>query len=195
MIRWFGQLTSSIKRFPQILFHPATYFPSAQYPLLDSVVVISLLFLVTLFQKLLWIDPSKTNVTFGWVIEQAAVNSLFVWSVFTSIFYAILAIFKKTTALTEIFGRAGSVGLPLAISTFLSVISLLFVRIIHLPLNMPVWLTAQNILSWLGLAMSWPGLFGYFLLYHGYKLKRTWAALIPGLLFILFITGWILPSL
>lgn len=192
---WFKQLIVSLKRLPQILFHPDIYFANFRLPLFDGIVVIVILFLGTLFQKLLWVESSTGGLSIGWALEQAAANSLLVWSIFFTVYYAVSTLFKKNVNPIDLVGWIGSAGLPLAVTTLISALSWLIGRFFNLSLIMPIWLNIQNILAWIGLALSWPGLFGYFLLYDGLKLKKLWAVLIPGGIFAIILLGWFLPSI
>lgn len=179
-------LGDSIKRTPSLLTHPRRYFGESAPSLLDGTLVIFLLFLFTLIQKLLWLEPGVGRMTFGWATEQAFVNSLLVWSIFFTLFYITLFLLRQSVSLAALAGQVGAAGAPLAVVTFLS--DLLWLPTLWMPslAGLPFWLPFHHVLSWLGLVLSWPGLFGYFLLREGYKTKQLWALFIPGAALIVF---------
>ncbi len=180
-LRNFSRSTiESYKRLPGILTNPRAYFSHNSMFLLDGVWVILLLFIATLAQKLLWIEPGKERLSVGWAVEQAFVNCLLVWSIFFTLIYAALIVMKRPVNLAVLAGQVGAAGLPLVIATLFS--DLLWLLVLPLPVlsGSSAWVILHQILSWLGLILSWPGLFGYFLLYHGYNSKRLWAILLPG---------------
>jgi len=185
---------AAIKHLPQILIHSQVYFENSSQSLFDGIWVILFLFVSTFCQKLLWVDVSGGRISTGWALEQALVNSLLAWSLFLTLFYILLALFKKNINLSTLVGQTGVAGLPLAAATLISALSWLIGGWAGLNVTSSGWYTIQSILTFTGLALSWTGLFGYFLMNRGYHIKQLWAALISGGFFILLLIGTLISS-
>jgi hypothetical protein len=178
--KFFPSLVASMKRLPGICVAPRNYFATVSAPLWDGGIVFVVLFLVTFAQKLLWVDPGKARLTVWWALEQSFMNSLLAWSIFFSLFFTLLTILRKPVTLVGLAGQVGAAGMPLVVATLLS--DVLWLLVLAFPgfSSLPYWLTLHQILAWAGLLLSWPGLYGYYLLRDGYKIKQLWAVLLPG---------------
>ncbi len=186
-------LGDSIKRAPSLLTHPRRYFGESAPSLLDGTLVIFLLFRFTLIQKLLWLEPGVERLTFGWAMEMAIVNSLLVWSIFMALFSFVLAFTRQTINYASLAGQVGAAGAPLAVTTVISAVLGLLALLAPSISQMVFWAPLLTLLAWVGLVLSWPGLFGYFLLREAYKMKQLWAVLIPGAALIVMILPTVLP--
>jgi hypothetical protein len=186
-------MINSLKRLRSIFRNPGSYFADPEVSMLDGAVVILALFLVTFLQKLVWADPSTQAIAPLEALKEAAINSLMVWSLFSVFFFALGRIFKKYPNLMKICGMVGAAGVPVVITTFISALSWLAGSFIDLDPILPQWLFLQNGLTWLGLALSWPGLFGYHLLYDGLKISRVWSILLTVTAFAIIVAGKLLP--
>lgn len=186
-----SDLLASLRRLPYILRHPRRYFadPSSAF-LFDGVVVIFLLFLATLAQKLLVVSPGSPFSKYLWAGEEALVNSLMVWSLFLAINSLVLGLARRQVNYSVLSGQLGVVAAPLMVCTIFSAILSLIAFFVPALAQIVLWNVLQNALAWIGLVLSWLGLFGYFLLRDAYQLKQLWAILIPGaaLIFVLIPT-------
>jgi hypothetical protein len=194
-MKWTHQLGASLKRLPKIIFSPKTYFSMAEPVWLDGFVVIFLLFLLTWIQKLVWVETSGIPLSLGAAAKEAALNTLLAWSMFCAVFAVIVVVFKKGTTLLIFLGALGSAGLPLVVTTLVSILSWLVGASMGIAVNAAPWLLAQNILGWLGIALSWPGWMGYHLLKHKFNLSTLWSIVLPGLMLIVLILAWVIPAL
>jgi hypothetical protein len=185
----------SIKRLPQVLLHPAHYFAEENDIWLDGAIAIALLFLVTLLQKLAWQEVPGEAAPFGTAASQSALNTVMVWTGFFGIYYLFMIVFKKRTYLPDLLGAAGSASMPLIITTIISVISWWIGSSIGISVIMPAWIWAQNVLGWIGLALSWPGWMGYFVLRYKLQLPGKWPLILPALVLAIFFAGWLIPQL
>jgi hypothetical protein len=186
-------MINSFKRLGSIFRNPGGYFADPEVSILDGAIVILALFLVTFLQKLVWADPSAQAIAPLEALKQAAINSLMVWSLFSVFFFALGRIFRKGPNLMKICGLVGAAGIPVVMTTLLSGLSWLAASFINLRPILAQWLFVQNGLSWLGLALSWTGLFGYYLLYDGLKVSRVWSILLTVSAFAILVVGKLLP--
>jgi hypothetical protein len=183
-----------IKRIARSLVHPADYFKDMNVTIWDGVAVICLLFLVSFFQKLVWVETGSQGLSVSEALKQAALNSLLVWCLFCVFYFAIAGIFRRNVNLPRLSGWVGAAGLPVVLATLVSALSWLIAGAFHLVPD-STWMIYQNGLSWLGLLLSWPGLLGYSLLENSLNLRRIWAILLPLAVFLLLILGRVLPLL
>lgn len=193
LANFMGTLSLAFKRLPQILCHPRRYFAETAPAFLDGLMVIFLLFLATLVQKLLLVKAGASLSSYLWALEEAAVNSLLVWSIFLALFSFVLAFTQKPINYVSLAGQVGAAGAPLVVTTSVSAILGLIALLVPSLAQMVFWAPLQTILAWIGLVGSWPGLFGYFLLREAYKMKQLWAILIPGAALIVMILPSVLP--
>lgn len=189
----FQKLTASIRRLPAILFHPREYFSQDHFSWLDGTVAICLLFFVTFLQKLVWIESPNSFSPVGLAAQQVALNTLLAALGFFGLYYTIMILFKKHLGILDLASAVLSASLPLAAVTLISVISWWIGLQVGILKIMTQWIWIQNILSALGLALSWPGWMGYCLLRYSLKLNRTWSIILPVLFVFLLLLGWLLP--
>lgn len=188
-----GPLSLAFKKLPQILRHPRRYFSESTPVFLDGLVVIFVLFLATLVQKLLLVKTGAPLSSYLWALEEAAINSLLVWSIFMALFYFVLAFTRQPINYASLAGQVGAAGAPLMMTTLISAVLGLLALLAPSISQMVFWAPLLTFLAWVGLVLSWPGLFGYFLLREAYKMKQLWAILIPGAALIVMILPAVLP--
>ena len=182
-------LKKSWQRLKILCTKPAAYFSAPAVSLLDGALIIGLLLLATFGQKLAWQQPGIPGVGFAEALQQAAINSLLVWSLFSLFFYAIAEIFRKRINFFKLAGMAGSAGLPVVIVTLFSALTWWIGSSFNLAPIMRPWLLLQNGLSWIGLALGWPGVGGYLLMREGLKIPQIWAIVICVLTLAVFIAS------
>jgi len=180
-------------RLLNIFKNPREYFADPEVSILDGALVIFLLFVFTFIQKLVWVDPTNAAILPLEALRQAAVNSLLVWSLFCVVFYALDEIFHTGVKFLHLAGMVGSAGAPLVVTTLLSALMCGIAVLFNLKPVISQWTLVQEILGWLGLALSWPGLFGFFLMRDGLKLPKLWAFILTGLALAFFIAGEVIP--
>lgn len=185
---FFNDLLASLRRLPYILRHPRRYFadPTSAF-LFDGVLIVFLLFLATLAQKLLSVLPGSPLSKYLWAGEEALVNSLMVWSIFLALNSLILGLARRQVNYSVLSGQLGVVAAPLMVSTVFSAVLSLIALLVPALAQAAFWDVLQNALAWIGLLLSWLGLFGYFLLRDAYKMKQLWAIIIPGAALILLV--------
>jgi hypothetical protein len=187
-------MSKLIQRLTRLAVHPAAYFEDETVTIWDGVAVMGLLFLFSFFQKLVWVEPGSQAPAVLEALESAALNSLLVWCLFCVFFFAVAGIFRRNVNLPRLSGWVGAAGWPVALTTLISALS--WWAAAGLKLNVgSLWLIFQNGLSWLGLALGWAGLFGYFLLQHSLKLSRLWAILLPVAVLLILALNRVLPLL
>lgn len=181
----------SIKHLPQIILQPAKFYTQNQGIWLDGILVIGLLFIVTVLQKLVWLEVPGESPSLGAAVQQSAMNTLMAWTGFFGIYYLFMLVFKKRVDLADLLGAAGTASLPLVLTTLISVISWWIGNAAGLTNIMGFWLWAQNILGWLGLVLSWPGWMGYYVLRYKLLLPGKWPIILPVILLVIFFAGWL----
>ena len=184
-----NQIKASLYRLRGLFSHPGRYFSDPEVTIWDGVIVICALFLVSFWQKLVWVNSLTTPINPWAALEKVAINSLLIWCLFCVLFFAISGFFQNRINLARLSGMVGSMGLPLVITTFLSALTWSAALLFGMDTSSALWLTFQNALSYIGLAFSWPGLFGFFLLLHGLNLKKGWAIALSGAAFLLFVVS------
>lgn len=189
------KLRQSWQRLLKLVRQPALYFADPEGTFLDGALVVGALFLVTFIQKLLWFEPGVPHLSWRAALSQALINSLMVWSLYCVFFFAIAGMFRRRANLVTLSGEVGVAGLPLAGIVLLSVFTWLAALVWPALPAQSWWLPLQNGLNWLGLALSWPGVFGYFLLRHSLKLNRVWSSVLVLLALGFLIAGEYLPLL
>jgi hypothetical protein len=182
-----NHLKASLRRLRGSLFHPGSYFADPEVTIWDGVIVVFVLFLVSFWQKLVWVDPGFAPINLWAALEKAAVNSLLIWCLFCVFFFAISGFFHRGINLARLSGMVGAAGLPVVLTTLLSALSWTVASILGRDTGTWLWLMLQNMLSYLGLALSWPGLFGFFLFQYGLKLSRMWAIALSVSALMLFV--------
>lgn len=186
--KFFSDLLASLRRLPSILRHPRRYFADPTPPFLfDGVLIVFLLFLATLVQKLLLVARGSPISKYLWAGEEALVNSLMVWSIFLALNSLILGLARRQVNYSILSGQLGVVAAPLMVCTVFSAVLSFIAFWVPALAQLAVWEVLLNALAWIGLLLSWLGLFGYFLLRDAYQMKKLWAVLIPGaaLIFVL----------
>jgi hypothetical protein len=189
------KLKQSLRRLSGLVRQPAVYFADPSDTFLDGVLVVSLLFLVTFAQKILWFEPGIPQLSPWAALSQAFINSLMVWSLYCVFFFAISGAFRRGANLVTLSGQVGAAGLPLVGVVLFSFLTWLGALLWPVLTAQSWWLPMQNILNWLGLALSWPGVYGYFLLRHSLKLSRLWASVLLLLALAFLVSGEFLPLL
>ena len=186
--KFFPDLLASLRRLPSILRHPRRYFADPTSPFLfDGVLFVFLLFLATLVQKLLLVAPGSQISKYLWAGEEALVNSLMVWSLFLALNSLILGLARRQVNYSILSGQLGVVAAPLMVCTVFSAVLSLIAFWVPALAQLAACEALLNALAWIGLLLSWLGLFGYFLLRDAYQMKKLWGVLIPGaaLIFVL----------
>jgi hypothetical protein len=179
------KLVHSLKRIPQAILHPVQYFSEEGDLWLDGMLVSVALALVTAFSKLTWARLAGQPVTLGDAFVSSALNTAMAWTGFFAVYYVVMLVFRKQTNLADLFGAAGSAGLPLVLTTLLSGILWLIGSFVTAPFASNNWVWIQDVLSWLGVVLSWPGLMAFFVFRCRLELKLKWSILLP----LLFVAG------
>jgi len=183
---------SSLKRIPDVILHPAKYFLDEAGLWLDGLLVTVVLVIVTALSKLSWGQLIGLPVSVGDAFSSSALNSLMAWTGFFAIYYIIMLIFRKSANLVDLFGAAGSAGFPLLLITLIAALLWWLGAILSIPLSTPVWAFIQNLLSWVGVALSWPGWMAYFIFKYKLGLKMIWSILLPVILLAGLTASWLL---
>jgi hypothetical protein len=183
-----AQLT---KRLGRILGKPDQYFSQEPVLFADGLTTIILLFLVTFLQKLVWADTTTGNSSIVSALGLSALNTLMAWTGFFAIYYLFATIFKKKVLLADLLAASGSAGLPLVLTTLLSCVSWWIGPHFGIADIIGTWTLSQTILGWIGLALSWPGLMGFFILRSKLRLPGIWPLLLTLLMLAVFIGGWL----
>ncbi|MEA5079807.1 MAG: hypothetical protein VB013_14655 [Anaerolineaceae bacterium] len=192
-MNFMAPLSLAFKRLPQLLRHPRRYFSETAPAFMDGLLVIFALFLATLVQKLLLVKTGASLSIYLWALEEAAVNSLLVWSIFMALFSFVLAFTRQPINYASLAGQVGAAGIPLVVTTLISAVLGLIALLAPSISQRVFWAPLHTLLAWVGLVLSWPGLFGYFLLREAYKMKQLWAVLIPGAALIVMLLASVLP--
>jgi hypothetical protein len=188
-------MVSIFKRLTRLFTHPEAYFSDREVTIWDGVVVMVGLFAASFVQKLVWVEAGSQALSPLEALKQAAINSLLIWSLFCVFYFAIAGVFRRSVNLARLSGWVGAAGLPVVVTTCISAISWLIAGAFDLTPIYSAWMVLQTGLSWLGLALSWAGLFGYFLLKNSLQLRKLWSVLLPLIVFLFLVAGQVLPKL
>ena len=183
------EIQASIERVKKLFNSPAAYFTNPDVTIWDGVLVIVVLFVVTFWQKLVWVDTGMASMGFWKALEEAAVNSLMIWCLFCGFFFALSGFLGTRINLARLSGLVGAAGLPLVFTTLLSALCWTIAKILAINTAVDAWTLSQAIISWLGVLMSWPGVMGYYLMQNGLKIKRLVAILLIGLMLVFLVVG------
>jgi hypothetical protein len=183
------EFRASLARLQKLFTAPAAYFTNPEVTIWDGVLVVVVLFLVTFWQKLVWVDAGSVSMGFWKAMEEAAVNSLMIWCLFCGFFFALSGFLGTRINLARLAGLVGAAGLPLVFTTLLSALCWTIARIFAINTGVDAWGLSQTIISWLGVIMSWPGVMGYYLMQNGLKIKRPVAILLIGLILVFLVVG------
>jgi hypothetical protein len=186
-------MRDSYKRILSLLHNPQQFFANKDVQFLDGVLVMAGLLLVTFFQKMVWVEPDSQAVMPLEALKQAGINSLMIWSLYCVFFFAIAGIFRRRANLPQLSGWVGAAGFPLVLTTLISALSWLGASFFDISGISSQWLFLENALSWVGLAFSWPGLFGFYVLHESLQLPKIWAMLLIAGAFIFLVGGSLLP--
>jgi hypothetical protein len=184
----------SIKRLPQIILQPAKFYSQNQGIWLDGILVVILLFIATVLQKLAWLEIPGEPLSQGAAAQLSAMNTIMAWTGFFGIYYLFMLVFKRRVDPADLLGAAGTAALPLVLTTLISVVSWWVGNAVGISSIMNFWLLAQNVLGWLGLALSWPGWMGYYVLRYKLLLPGKWPVILPIILLVIFFAGWLTTS-
>ena len=188
-------MRDSYKRILSLLHNPQQFFANKDVQFLDGVLVMAGLLLVTFFQKMVWVEPGSQAVMPLEALKQAGINSLMIWSLYCVFFFAIAGIFRRRANLPQLSGWVGAAGFPLVLTTLISALSWLGASFFDISGISSQWLFLENALSWVGLAFSWPGLFGFYVLHESLQLPKIWAMLLIAGAFIFLVGGSLLPAI
>jgi hypothetical protein len=186
-------MISLLKRLSGLFTHPQEYFDDRNVTIWDGVVVIFGLFATTFVQKLVWVEADSQALLPFEALKQAAINSLLVWSLFCVFYFAIAGIFRRSVNLARLSGWVGAAGMPIVVATFISAVSWIIAGVFDITPIYSAWMVLQNGLSWLGLVLSWAGLYSYFLLKNSLQLGKLWSILLPLAVFLFLVIGKVLP--
>lgn len=181
----------SSKRIPNVILHPVKYFTDENGLWLDGILVTFALAVVTALAKLSWSQLIGQPVAVGEAFSSSALNTAMAWTGFFAVYYFIMHIFRRTTNLVDLLGAAGSAGFPLLLTTLLSALLWWLASLTSAPVSIGTWSLIQNLLSWLGVALSWPGLMAYFIFRYRLGLKTIWSIILPVVLMAGLIASWI----
>jgi hypothetical protein len=185
------KIIRSLKRIPDVLLAPTRYFQMEKETWLDGILVVVLLCIATTLQKLAWNEIPGQAVTPGQAAQAAVLNTLMAWTGFFAIYYLVMVIAKKKADLLELLGAAGVAGLPVALMTLVSAFSLWLGGLFGLEWVIPAWITAQNVLAWIGLALGWPGWMAYFVFRYRLRMPGKWPIVLPILLLACLLAAWL----
>jgi len=110
------------ERLMDLLLHPRRRYESDGVHQADTLVVILLLMLLTALQAVLWSAQSHVPVSAAEVIRQVFLGVLLGWGGLSSLFYFIGRLVKKTPDFTRLAVLVGAAGLPLVVTTLISVL-------------------------------------------------------------------------
>lgn len=175
--------------------HPGQYFLDDDALIWDGVVVVFALVVVSFFQKLVWVDPYSGVSTLGKAVQNASLNNLLIWALFCVFFFALAGAFRRVVNLPRLCGQVGVAGLPLIGTTLVSALLWVTASALRLDTTSSSWWLVQSGLNWLGLALSWPGVYGYFLFRNALKLSQLWSIILIVLAFAFLVGAKILPLL
>ena len=185
------KIIRSIKRIPDVILHPIKYFSAENELGLDGTLVTLAVVIVTALSKLSWSQLIGQPVTVGEAFTSSALNTTMAWTGFFAVYYFAMVIFRKRTNLADLFGAAGSAGFPLLLVTLISALLWWLGSILAIPVSIPAWSFIQNVSSWLGVALSWPGLMAYFIFRYRLGLKGIWSVILPVVLMAGLIASWL----
>lgn len=188
-----NNLADSFTRLRELVFHPMQEFQSGSIRQLDAAVVILVLMLLTALQKVLWAVQTGIPTSTGAVIQQVLLAVLLGWGGLSSLFYFIAKLAKKEPDFTRITVLVAAAGLPLVVTTFLSVLVIAICLVLGIRGSGEPWQQVQQVLGWAGLVLGWPGWFSAMALNTGGKIQWRIAMIISGALLAFLIAGSILP--
>ena len=186
-------LTASLRTLGKVLQHPRRVFESGSLKASDAVMVVVMLMLLTALQDVLWAAQSRDSITTGQVIQQVFLGVLLGWGGLSSLFYFIGRATRKAPDFTRLAVLVGVAGLPLLLTTLISVVITTICLIFGVTDNVETWLQVHTVLSWVGFALGWPGWFSGLALHVGIGYQYRTALIICSALFILFLAGSYLP--
>lgn len=181
------------ERLMDLLLHPRRRYESDGVHQADTLVVILLLMLLTALQEVLWAAQSHVPVSAAEVIRQVFLGVLLGWGGLSSLFYFIGRLVKKTPDFTRLAVLVGAAGLPLVVTTLISVLLTTLCLLFGIEGNVESWLLVHTIIGWVGLVLGWPGWFSAMALRAGLNLKWHSALIICGVLLGFLIAGSIFP--
>lgn len=193
--QFFHSLGDAFNRLKMLLIHPRFMYESDSIRQLDAAIVILLLILLTGLQKILWAAQSHIPIGGYEIIRQVFLGVLLGWGGLSSLFYFIGRLTKKEPDFIRLAVWVAAAGLPLVITTFVSVVVMGFCLVLNIGGNIDTWQQVHNVIGWIGLVLGWPGWFSALALRRGLDLKWRSALIICGVLLAFLVAGTLLPVL
>lgn len=193
MSKFSNALAASFGRQKEILLHARRMFAGESISAFDAVVIVVMLMLLTAAQKLLWAVQTRTPTSALDVLQPMFLAVLLGWGGMSSLTYYVGRAAKHLPNFTQIVILMGAAGLPLVISTGVSVLVTLACVVLGVKDNLETWQWVHTITGTTGLLFSWPGYFSALAMEKGAEIKRTSALLISLVLVIFLVVGSLLP--
>jgi hypothetical protein len=188
-----ASFTAAQQDLVHVLQHPLRTYESGILNALDAVLVVVILILLTALQDVLWAAQSQDAITAGQVIQQVFLGVLLGWGGLSSLFYFIGRLARKVPDFTRLAVLVGVAGMPLLLTTLVSVAITAICLILGITGNVGTWLQVHTVLSWVGFALGWPGWFSAMALHVALEFKYRTAMIICGALLIMLLASSYLP--
>jgi len=194
-LKFLNLLAASFNRLKDILLHARQMYEGEKITQFDAVLVVVLLMLLTILQRLLWALQANFPVSAMDVLQPVFLAVLLGWGGLSTLIYYVGRLAKHQPDFVRIAVLAGAAGLPLMLSTLLSVLITLVCLILGVSGNLDTWQMVHNMIGWIGIVLGWPGYLGSLALQMGAMIKKTSALIISLVLVLLLLLGTYLPVL
>lgn len=192
-MKFLNPLSASFTRLKNILLHARQMYEGEKITQFDAVLVVGLLMLLTILQKVLWAVQANFPVSAIDVLQPVFLAVLLGWGGLSTLIYYVARLAKHQPDFVRIAVLTGAAGLPLMLTTLLSVLITLTCLILGVIGNLDSWQLVHNLIGWIGIILGWPGYLGSMALQMGAMIKKTSALAISLVLVLLLLLGTWLP--
>jgi hypothetical protein len=186
-ISWIESLSSLLRR-------PGVVFAAQPTPLRHGALTVLLLTVAGWLRVAL--EIYYTTQDFGQVgrgLLGTAFGIVLAWMGLASLYTVLARVTRGAGAYRRLLAALGLAALPMALTTLLSSLIYLLSPVLIPGWGGDGWMLLHLVVGWIGMTWGWLGFLGFYAVKHGGGLSSAKAAIIVVLIYLMTLSGWLIP--